>query len=89
MKRTYEKEQTICGKSFYTLWGMCEQVPGRNKGSHISPNTLLRYVREGCPCFEHSGTLFFDKDTTAFLEWLVQRKPQRQIKALERRARYY
>lgn len=86
--RTYDKEREICGSSFYTLWGMCEQVPGRTKGSHITPNTLLGYVKEGCPCFEHAGALYFKKDLTEFVAWLTTRRPGRQQKALERRARY-
>lgn len=86
-KRIFEQEREICGQSFYTLYGMAAQIPGRTKGSHITLNTLLNYVKEGCPCFEHSGALYFDKDLTKFREWLVQRKPARQEKALARRAR--
>lgn len=87
-KSTREKEREICGETFWTIWGMSEQIPGRVKGTHISPATLLQYVREGCPCFEHSGALYFSKDLTAFRQWLIQRRPERQVKALERRSRY-
>ena len=87
-KRTFELEREICGQSFYTLYGMAAQIPGRTKGSHITFNTLLGYVKEGCPCFEHSGALYFDKDLTKFREWLMQRRPERQRKYMERRARY-
>lgn len=86
--RIYEEEKDICGVSFWTLWGMAKQIPGRKKGSNISVNTLLQYVREGCPCFEHAGALYFPKDTTQFLNWLMTRRPERQQKAMARAARY-
>ena len=87
-KRVYEKEKEICGQSFYTIWGMSEQIPGRTKGSHITTTTLLKYVNEGCPCFEHSGTLYFNKDLKPFMAWLINRRPERQKKAMERAAKY-
>lgn len=87
-ERTHALEREICGDQFYTLFGMAQQIPGRTQGSHITVNTLLRYVKEGCPCFEHSGSLYFKKDLTEFRQWLLQRRPQRQLKALQRRARY-
>lgn len=89
MARTeYEKTKEICGREFYTLYGMCEQIPGRGKGTHITADTLLKYVHEGCPCFEHSGSLYFQKDLGPFMDWLVQRKPARQRRAMERLNRY-
>lgn len=87
-KRNFELEREICGQRFYTLYGMALQIPGRTAGSHITLNTLLGYVKEGCPCFEHSGALFFNKDLTEFRNWLMQRRPERQRKYMERRARY-
>ena len=82
-------EKELGGVEFYTLWGLCEQVPGRTAGSRLSPNQLLKYVKEGCPCFEHAGMLLFEKDLTGFYNWLRQRKPLRQIKAQERLRRIY
>ncbi len=78
------KEKNIGGVSFYTIWGICEKIPGRTKGSHLSQKQMLQYVKEGCPCFEHAGALLFEKDLTNFLEWLRNRRPARQIKAQER-----
>jgi hypothetical protein len=88
MARVYDDEREICGESFYTLWGMAKQVPGRTKGSHITPNTLLRYIDEGCPCFEHAGATYFKKDLSEFRAWLTTRRPERQKKSMARRARY-
>lgn len=82
-------EKKLGGVEYYTLWGVCEQVPGRTAGSRLSPNQLLKYVKEGCPCFEHAGMLLFEKDLTGFYNWLRQRKPERQIKAQERLRRIY
>lgn len=82
-------ERELNGVRYYTLWGMCEQVPGRTSGSRLSPNQLLKYVKEGCPCFEHAGVLLFEKDLTEFYNWLRRRKPLRQIKAQERLRRIY
>ena len=84
-RKPYPREKNICGQTFYTLWGMSEQIEGRKAGSHITVNTLLRYVREGCPCFEHAGVLYFQKDLKPFMAWLVQRKPERQRRAMARR----
>lgn len=84
-----KKEEVIGGKTFWTLWGMSRQLPGRKTGTRTSIKQMLIYVKEGCPCFEHAGSLFFDKDLTAFLEWLQKRKPARQIKAQERIRRIY
>lgn len=82
-------EKQLGEKSFYTLYGMCAQIPGRTEGSRLSPNQLLKYVKEGCPCFEHAGQVLFEKDLTVFYNWLRQRKPLRQIKAQERLRRIY
>lgn len=79
-------EETICGKTFWTVWGMSRQLPGRTRGSRTSLSQMLVYIREGCPCFEHGGSIYFDKDTTAFLEWLRQRRPQKASVAAKRRA---
>ena len=57
---------------------------GRKTGTHLSQKQMLQYVKEGCPCFEHSGQTLFEKDLTHFLEWLRNRRPARQIKAQER-----
>ncbi len=82
-------EKQLGDVSYYTLWGMCAQIPGRTAGSRLSPNQLLKYVKEGCPCFEHAGMLLFEKDLTGFYNWLRQRKPLRQIKAMARAGRIY
>lgn len=83
------REKKLGEKSYYTLYGMCAQIPGRKEGSRLSPNQLYQYVKEGCPCFEHAGQVLFEKDLTAFYNWLRQRKPLRQLKAQERLRRIY
>lgn len=80
-------ERTIGNVSFYTVQGMCRQIEGRTRGSHLTENQLYRYVAEGCPCFEHSGAVLFEKDLTGFMNWLRGRQPERQKRALERRRR--
>ena len=87
-QRERKDTKEICGQTFYTIWGMCKQIPGRTAGSHITRTTLLQYVKEGCPCFEHAGSLYFPKDLGPFMSWLVTRQPERQRKAMERAARY-
>lgn len=87
-KREHKETKEICGQTFYTIWGMCKQIPGRTSGSHITRATLLQYVKEGCPCFEHAGTLYFNQDLKPFMQWLVTRQPERQRKALERAVKY-
>ncbi|MGN0024163.1 MAG: hypothetical protein ACI351_01880 [Candidatus Avelusimicrobium sp.] len=82
-------EKTVGGIAFYTVWGMCSKIEGRNAGSHLSITQLLKYVKEGCPCFEHAGMLLFEQDLTGFMEWLRKRKAARQIKAQERIRRIY
>lgn len=84
-KRTRQAlEKTVGGVSFYTVWGMCEKIEGRTRGSKLSICQLLKYVKDGCPCFEHAGMLLFEKDLSNFMAWLRQRQPARQIKAQER-----
>lgn len=83
---TLKMEETICGKTFWTVWGMSRQLPGRTKGSKTSLAQMLVYIREGCPCFEHGGSVFFDKDLTEFLNWLKKRRPQQAKAAAKRRA---
>lgn len=83
------KEVTICGQTFLTIYGICEKIEGRTKGSHLSLKQMLQYVKEGAPCFEHAGSLVFEKDLSSFLEWLRQRRPMRQIKAQERMRKIY
>lgn len=82
-------EKTVGGVAFYTVWGMCQQIEGRTKGSRLSVNQLLKYVKAGCPCFEHAGTLLFEKNLAPFMDWLRQQRPQRQLKAQERLRRIY
>lgn len=82
-----DKERVIAGKSYYTIYGMCEQFPGRKTGTRLGLNTLMQYVREGAPCFESCGIVYFDKDLTAFRTWLEGRRPMAQRRADERAAR--
>lgn len=81
-------EINLGGESFYTCWGLSRQLPSRNN-SFTSLNTITRYVREGCPCFEHGGMTLFSKDLTDFMQWLKNRRPYKQIKAKERLRRIY
>ena len=78
-RKTLKLEETICGKTFWTVWGMAKQLPGKKKGSTTSFDMMLIYIKEGCPCFEHAGRVFFDKDMTAFLEWLTKRRAHQAV----------
>lgn len=82
-------EKNVGGIAFYTVWGMCSKIEGRNTGSRLSITQLLKYVQEGCPCFEHAGMLLFEKDLSAFMKWLRKRKAERQVKSQERIRRIY
>lgn len=83
------RERVINGVSFYTVLGLGEQLPGRVTGTHTSPRTILQYVAEGCPCFEHGGMILFEKNLGEFLTWLRNRRPVRKLKASERLRRIY
>lgn len=86
-RRKQALERTVAGKTYYTVYGMCEQLPGRKIGTKLGLNTLMQYVREGAPCFESCGIVYFDKDLTAFRTWLEGRRPLAKVRADERAAR--
>lgn len=78
------KQREVGGQKFYTIYGMCEKIEGRTAGSKTSINQMMKYVKEGCPCFEHAGSVLFDTDLNNFMEWLKTRRPMRQVKAMAR-----
>ena len=86
-RRKQALERTVAGKTYYTVYGMCAQLPGRKIGTKLGLNTLMQYVREGAPCFESCGIVYFDKDLTAFRTWLEGRRPLSKVRADERAAR--
>nr|QGT50626.1 hypothetical protein Elusimicrob1349_0960 [uncultured Elusimicrobia bacterium] len=72
------KEITILGETYLTMSGLREQLPGRLQGSKVSLGQIIKYVKEGCPCFEYSHLTLFRP--AAVKEWLESRSPKTQRK---------
>ena len=77
------KEVTILGSVYLTVNGLREQLPGRRVGTKTGIEQILRYVKEGCPCFEQGGRFLFDPQKVK--AWLETRTSQSRRKYQEKR----
>lgn len=72
------KKVQFFGETYLTVCGLREVIPGRLEGTRVSVGQILRYVKEGCPCFNHSGRHLFQPEKVK--KWLEERQTEKQIK---------